>query len=169
MKHLRMISFRIAAVSVAALFIALAADAQSSPASSEEAAVRSVVLHEIDGWTKYNAAQVASCFADNITWQNPFGVRIHTRAQLETFLTNLFQRPGYRSAKDTSAPRIIDIHILSPTSAAVWSEEKSDGQLDDQSGKPMKPRYSHYLEVLVKQGDKWLVTDSIIMDEYSRP
>ena len=32
----------------------------------------------------------------------------------------------------------------------------------------MKPRYTHYLEVFVKKDGKWLVTDSMIMDEYLR-
>ncbi len=146
-----------------------AASAQTAQVHGEEAAVRAVVLKELDGWAKFDPAKVASCYSVDTTWQNPFGVRIHDRATLEKFLTNLFQRPGYRSAKDTSAPRITDIHILSPTSAAVWSEEKSAGQIEDSTGKPMAPRYSHYLEVLVKSEGAWLISDSIIMDEYPRP
>ena len=58
--------------------------------------------------------------------------------------------------------------MLSPTTAAVWSEEKSEGQKDDRTGEPMKPRYTHYLEVFVKKDGKWLVSDSMIMDEYLR-
>jgi uncharacterized protein (TIGR02246 family) len=147
----------------------MAGSAQSAPVGGEEAAVRAVVLHELDGWAKVDPAQVASCYTVDTTWQNPFGVRIHSRADLQKFLTILFQRPGYRSAKDTSVPRITDIHILSPTSAVVWSEEKGEGQIDDATGKPMKPRYSHYLEVLTKKDGAWLISDSIIMDEYPRP
>jgi uncharacterized protein (TIGR02246 family) len=162
-------AFRIAVVVVAALPITIFCGAQSASASSEEAAVRAVALHEMEGWAKFDAAEVASCYTVETTWQNPFGVRIQSRADLQKFLTNLFQRPGYRSAKDTAAPRITDIHILSPTSAAVWSEEKSAGQVDDATGKPMKPRYSHYLEVLTKKDGAWLISDSIIMDEYPRP
>jgi uncharacterized protein (TIGR02246 family) len=142
---------------------------QSRTVSDDEAAIRAVTLHEIEGWSKFDAVQVASCFTVDTTWQNPFGVRIHSRAELQRFLTNLFQRPGYRSAKETMAPRITDIHILSPTSAVVWSEEKSEGQIDDATGKPMKPRYSHYLEVFTKKDGVWLISDSIIMDEYPRP
>jgi len=87
---------------------------------------------------------------------------------LQKFLTNLFQRPSYLAAKDTTAPHITDVHILSPTTAVVWSEEKSEGQRDDKTGELMKPRFSHYLEVFVKKDGKWLVSDSMIMDEYPR-
>jgi hypothetical protein len=34
----------------------------------------------------------------------------------------------------------------------VWSEEKSAGQIYDATGKPLALRYSHYIEVLIKQG-----------------
>ena len=95
-----------------------------------------------------------------------FGVRILSRAELEQFLTDLFNHPGFRSAKNTTALHITDIHLLSSTTAVVWSEEKSAGQIDDATGKPMALRYSHYLEVLTKKDRAWLVSDSIIMDEY---
>ena len=168
-ERMTMNNFRIVAVVLALVSMNFAVSAQSASVEGEEAAVRKVILHEFDGWTKFDPAQVASCYTVDTTWQNPFGVRIHSRAVLEKFLTNLFQRPGYRSAKDTTAPHITDIHILSPTSAVVWSEEKSEGQIDDATGKPMKPRYSHYLEVLTKKDGGWLISDSIIMDEYPRP
>jgi uncharacterized protein (TIGR02246 family) len=157
-------SYRVVAIVVAALLMPLAVGAQAASVTDEDA-VRAVVLKETGGWAKFDAGQVASCFTVDTTWQNPFGVRIHSRAVLEKFLTKLFQRPGYRSAKDTMAPHITDIHILSPTSAVVWSEEKSAGQIDDATGKPMAPRYSHYLEVLIKKDGAWLISDSIIMDE----
>ena len=50
----------------------------------------------------------------------------------------------------------------------MWVEEKSEGQIDDDTGKAMKPRYSHYLEVFTKKDGKWLVSDMMIMDEYPR-
>ena len=79
---------------------------KSRPVSSDETAVRAAAQHETEGWTKFDAAQIASCYTVDTTWQNPFGVRIHSRATLEKFLTNLFARPGYRSAKDTAPARI---------------------------------------------------------------
>ena len=88
---------------------------------------------------------------------------------LERFLTNLFQRPGYRSQKEVEMPKITDIHFPSPTVAVVWSEEKSEGQIDDETGKPMLPRLSHYLEVLEKTDNGWKITECIIMDELNRP
>jgi uncharacterized protein (TIGR02246 family) len=160
---------RFFAIVLASFAMTLTAGAQSAPRTGEEAAVRAVAQKEIDGWLKFDPAQIASCYATDIIWQNPFGVRILTRERLEKFLTNLFARPGYRSAKDTVPPKITDVRMLSPTSAVVWSEEKSAGHIDDDTGKPMKPRYSYYMETLVKKDGAWLITDSIIMDEYPRP
>ena len=153
----------------AAMVLAGTAYGQAVPVNGDEAAIRAVFTRELEGWSKFDPAEIGSCFTVDTTWQNPFGVRVHSRTELEKFLGRLFQRPGYRSAKETMMPRITDIHILSPTTAVVWSEEKSQGQIDDATGKPMAPRYSHYVEVMTKKGDAWLVADSMIMDEYPRP
>ncbi len=149
-----------------ALGFAAMASAQSS---SDETAVRAVIDRETQGWAKFDAEMVASCYTADTTWQNPFGVRIHSRTELIGFLKNLFQRPGYRSAKDTAPAKITDVRLRSPTTAVVWSEEKSEGQIDDSTSKKMAPRYSHYLEVLVKKDGSWLISDMMIMDEYPRP
>ncbi|MGA3041494.1 MAG: SgcJ/EcaC family oxidoreductase [Bryobacteraceae bacterium] len=133
--------------------------------ASDESDVRAVVARETEGWAKYDAKEVASVFASDAVWQNPFGVRLQGSAQLEKFLTKLFQRPGYRTAKDTSAPKILDLRFPSPNVAVVWSDESSKGQVDDATGKPMLPRHSTYLEVLVKKDGAWKISDSIIMDE----
>jgi len=132
--------------------------------ASDESEVRKVVAHEIEGWAKFDAQQVASVFSIDAVWQNPFGVRLHGRRQIQDFLSELFQRPGYRAAKDTSMPKILDLRIASPSVAIVWSDEKSEGQIDDSTGKPMLPRHSYYLEVLVKKDGSWKVSDSMITD-----
>ncbi len=61
-------------------------------------------------------------------------------------------------------PKILDLRIASPSVAIVWSDEKSEGQIDDSTGKPMLPRHSYYLEVLVKKDGSWKVSDSMITD-----
>jgi len=161
-------------IAMRTIFAAVALTASASTmlvaqATGDEAAVRAVVARENEGWGKFDAGQVASVFTTDAIWQNPFGVRLHGSAELEKFLNNLFQRPGYRSAKDTSAPKIIDIRFPSPGVAVVWSDESSEGQIDDQTGKPMLPRHSYYLEVFVKKDGAWKVTDSIIMDQLHHP
>ena len=165
----RMRSLRFVAIALAAFSMTVAASAQSASSDNEKAAIMALEQKEIDGWAKFDPVQVGSCYTADTTWQNPFGVRFHSRAALEKFLTDLFKRPGYRSAKDTTAAHVTDIHMLSATSAVVWSEEKSEGQIDDSTGKPIAPRYSHYLEVLIKRDGAWLISDSMIMDEYPRP
>jgi uncharacterized protein (TIGR02246 family) len=156
------------AVVVIAFSMTLGVRAQGSVGTDEDA-VRAVALHETEGWSKFDPAEIASCYTVDTTWQNPFGVRLHSRVDLQKFLAKLFQRPGYRSATETMAPRITDIHILSATSAVVWLEEKSEGQVDDATGKQMKPRFSHTVEVFTKKDGAWLISDSMIMDEYPRP
>jgi uncharacterized protein (TIGR02246 family) len=142
-------------------FLAPVARAQQSP---DEAAVRAVIARETDGWDKFDSKQVASVFTEDAVWQNPFGVRLHGRAEIEKFLTDLMARPGYRAGKDTSPTKILDLRLTSPTTAAVWSDEKSEGQTNDVSGNPMQPRHSYYLEVLVKRDGSWKITDALIMD-----
>jgi uncharacterized protein (TIGR02246 family) len=131
---------------------------------ADEAAVRAVIARETEGWDKFDSKQVASAFTEDAVWQNPFGVRLHGRAEVEKFLTELMARPGYRAGKDTSPTKILDLRITSPTTAAVWSDEQSEGQTNDISGNPMQPRHSYYLEVLVKKDGVWKISDATIMD-----
>jgi len=156
-------------LSMCASTMLLVAQTADDKAGGDEAAVRAVVARENEGWAKYDAKQVASVFTSDAIWQNPFGVRLHGSVELEKFLNNLFARPGYRSAKDTSAPKILDIRFPAPGVAVVWSDESSEGQIDDATGKPMLPRHSYYLEAFVKKDGEWKVTDSIIMDQSHHP
>ncbi|RXH57800.1 YybH family protein [Granulicella sibirica] len=144
--------------------LVLLAPALNAQKSADEAAVRAVIARETEGWDKFDSRQVASVFTEDAVWQNPFGVRLHGRADIEEFLTNLMARPGYRSATDTSATKILDLRMTSPTTASVWSDEQSKGQVNDASGHPMEPRHSYYLEVLVKKDGAWKISDCLIMD-----
>jgi len=137
---------------------------QAQEPSADEAAVRAVIARETDGWDKFDPKQVASVFSADAIWQNPFGVRLHGSAQIEKFLTNLMARPGYRSGKDTNPTKILDLRLTAPTTAAVWSDESSQGQVNDNSGHAMEPRHSYYLEVLVKKDGVWQIADALIMD-----
>jgi uncharacterized protein (TIGR02246 family) len=132
--------------------------------STDEAAIRAVLAHETEGWDKFDPHQVASSFTDDAIWQNPFGVRLHGNKELEKFLTVLMARPGYRQGKDTAPTTILDLRITSPTTAAVWSDERIEGLVNDISGNPMQPRHSYYLKVLVKQNGVWKISDALIMD-----
>jgi uncharacterized protein (TIGR02246 family) len=148
--------------------VLLAAGARMQAATSDENAVRAVVTQEVEAWKKHDAKGVSSLYTVDAVWQNPFGVRLKSSAALEKFLVRLFQRPGYLAAKETSEPAITDLHFAAPTVAVVWSEESSKGQIDDATGKPMQPRHSYYLEVLVKQAGGWKISECMIMDEIPR-
>jgi len=141
--------------------VPLSASAQQS---SDEAAIRAVFNREQEGWGKFDPKEVVSTYTEDIIWQNPFGVRIHGRAEMEKFLTDLLARPGYRAGKSTVPVKILDIHLTSPTTAVVWSDERIEGLVNDFSGHPMDPRHSYYLEVFVKKDSIWKISDSMIMD-----
>jgi uncharacterized protein (TIGR02246 family) len=136
-------------------------------ASGPEDEVRAVVARNIDGWAKFDSAEVASTYADEATWQNPFGVRLQGPTQIKAFIDRLFKRAGYRAAKDTSPATIQAVRLIGPDVAVVWSEESSTGQMEN--GKPIGDRHSHYLQVLHRTPSGWLITDDMIMDERPVP
>jgi uncharacterized protein (TIGR02246 family) len=139
---------------------------QNAPAqqATDEAAIRAVLARETEGWDKFDPKEVVSTYTDDVIWQNPFGVRIHGRAEMEKFLTDLLARPGYRAGKSTTPAKILDMHLTSPTTAAVWSDERIEGLVNDFSGHPMEPRHSYYLRVLVKKDGAWKISDFLVMD-----
>ena len=144
--------------------LALALQSAHAQQPTDEAAIRAVLARETEGWDKFDPKEVASTYTDDVIWQNPFGVRIHGRAEMEKFLTDLLARPGFRAGKSTAPTKILDLRLTSPTTAVVWSDERIDGLVNDFSGKPMEPRHSYYLKVLVKQDGVWKISDAMIMD-----
>ena len=148
----------------AAGLIAVAVQTAHAQQSTDEAAIRAVIARETEGWDKFDPKEVVSTYTDDVVWQNPFGVRIHGKAEMEKFLTDLLARPGYRAGKSTVPAKILELHLTSPTTAVVWSDERIEGLVNDFSGHPMDPRHSYYMEVLVKKDGEWKISDSLIMD-----
>jgi len=146
------------------VFFALAIPAAHAQQSTDETAIRAVLARETEGWDKFEPKEVASTFTEDAIWQNPFGVRLHGSAEIEKFLTDLMARPGFRAGQSTSPTKILDLRLTSPTTAAVWSDEKIDGLVNDFSGHPMQPRHSYYLKVMVKKDGVWKISDALIMD-----
>ena len=147
-----------------ALFVTLWPHAARAQQPADEAAIRAVIAREFDGWLHFDPKQVTSVYTDDATWQNPFGVRLHGTAEIQTFIAGLMSRPGFRAGKDTAANKILDLRFTSPTTATVWSDERIVGLINDNSGQPMDPRHSFYLEVLVKKDGVWKISDELIMD-----
>jgi uncharacterized protein (TIGR02246 family) len=151
-------------IALAVLIFAFAPLPAQSQQSNDEGAIRTVLAREAEGWDKFDAKEVVSTYTDDIIWQNPFGVRIHGRAEMEKFLTDLLARPGYRAGKSTVPTKILDLRLTSPTTAVVWSDEWIEGLVNDFSGHPMEPRHSYYLRVMVKKEGEWKTSDFLIMD-----
>jgi uncharacterized protein (TIGR02246 family) len=155
--------FLIAVVAVAIQVVAAVQTARTQQ-STDEAAIRVVLARETEGWDKFDPKEIVSTYTDDVIWQNPFGVRIHGKADMEKFLTDLLARPGYRAGKSTVPVKILDLHLTSPTTAVVWSDERIEGLVNDFSGHPMDPRHSYYMQVLVKKDGAWKISDELIMD-----
>ena len=68
-------------------------------------------------WRESSSTLAAQVYAPDVIWQNPFGVRLHSEAALERFLTGLFKRPGYLAGTSTSTPVFKDVTLLDATSA----------------------------------------------------
>ena len=151
-------------VTVFLAFLLLPLRAARGQQPSDEAAIRGVLARETEGWNKFDAKEVASMFTEDAVWQNPFGVRLHGRVELEKFLTDLLARPGYRAGVSTVPTTILDLRLTSLTTAAVWSDERIAGLVNDFSGNPMAARHSYYLKVLVKKEGVWKISDALIMD-----
>ena len=62
-------------------------------------------------------------------------------------------RPGFRAGKSTTPWKILDVRILSPTSAAVWSDERIEGVVPGTNAAPIPLRHSYYLEALTKRDE----------------
>ena len=154
---------------LAAIGILMCAAGAARAQNSDEAAVRAVAARETAAWLKYDPKQIASLYTADAIWQNPFGVRLHGSAELEKFLTRLFARPGYRAGKDTEQAKILDVRFPSPTVAVVWSDESSQGQIDDDTGKPMHPRHTWYMQVMVKKDGVWKISENLIAEEVQHP
>ena len=155
---------RIRLLVLAAMFAVGSSYLGAQQQSFDDAAIRTVLARETDGWNKFDAGQVASTFTTDAVWQNPFGVRLHGQVEILKFLTGLFARPGYRAGMSTEPTKILDLRLTSPTTAAVWSDEKIEGLVNDNSSHPMQPRHSYYLKVLVKVAGEWKISDALIMD-----
>ena len=98
--------------------------------ADDAADVRASLDALIGSWAAFDSAGVASHYADDSIWQNPFGVRLRGPRQLKAFLDSLFNRPGYRSAKDVAPAKVTDIRMLGPDVAIAWTLEVSRGQID---------------------------------------
>jgi uncharacterized protein (TIGR02246 family) len=138
--------------------------ATSLARADTKADVLAVMNKEEDGFNSYDAKMIASLFSTDADWWNPFGVHLAGRAEIESFMTRLFSRPGYRSGKNTSQI-VFEVRIATDNVAVVHGYEESAGQVDDDTGKKMDPRKSHYLDVLVKREGGWLIVSEMIMDE----
>jgi uncharacterized protein (TIGR02246 family) len=148
---------------VAFFGLSISGDAIAAP----EDEVLAVFARNAEGWEKFDAEEVASTYAADATWQNPFGVRLEGPSQIKEFLVHLFARPGYRSGKDVAPLKVQRVRMLGSDSAVMWSEESSTGQIEN--GKPLGNRHSHYLQVFHRNSSGWKITDDMIMDERELP
>lgn len=132
--------------------------------ADDKTEVLTVLNKEELGYSSYDAKMVANLFSADADWWNPFGVHLVGRSEIERFLMKLFAKSGYRSGANTSNI-VFEVRLLEKDIAVAHGYEESAGQIDDDTGKKMAPRKSHYLEVLARRDGQWLIVSEMIMDE----
>ena len=134
----------------------------SAQSPADHDAIGGIVARWDKGWKDFDARLAAQDYGDDADWINAFGGAQKGRAEIEKFLTNLFQRPGIRSR--TSTPSTLTIRFVRPDVAVVSASRETQGQRTD-SGREYPTRKTHDLRVLVKEGGTWLILSHQVMDE----
>ncbi len=147
-----------------AFFIFMLVGIGYSVRADDKTEVLTVLNKEELGYSSYDAKMVANLFSADADWWNPFGVHLVGRSEIERFLMKLFAKSGYRSGANTSNI-VFEVRLLEKDIAVAHGYEESAGQIDDDTGKKMAPRKSHYLEVLARRDGQWLIVSEMIMDE----
>jgi len=145
-----------------ALICLAASAAAGQQAAGDEKAVRAVVLHWQEAWTKFDASVLAEDFTDDADWQNAFGVKHKGRTAILTFMTGMFKRPNVQGRRTTwDEPKI---RFLRPDVAVAYRDYRTVGHkaLD---GTEMPQRNTHSTWVLTKDGGKWRIASQIISDD----
>jgi|SRR6266498_5807190 len=140
----------------AGLLVSLIVDATPTPAATqrqEEAEIREVQVRQAEAWNRHDAAEYASLFSEDGDVVNVVGWWWRGRPAIESKLTAAFSFV-FRESILT----ITDVHVrfLSPAIAIVHVRWTMVGAKTP-PGVP-EPRQGIQLQVLKKQGGKWLIT-----------
>ncbi|HYL78808.1 MAG TPA: SgcJ/EcaC family oxidoreductase [Bryobacteraceae bacterium] len=130
--------------------------------AEDETAIRAIVNHWQQAWSKFDASLLEGDYADDADWANAFGVRNKGSAKILAFMTAMFKRPNVQGRRTTwDEPTI---RFVRPDVALVSRAYQTLGHkaLD---GNEMPERKTHSTWLLAKDGGKWRIVSQIISDD----
>ncbi len=146
----------------AALALTLSAAAKAAPDPAAE--VRAAFLRYDEGWRTYNVQEIVDAFSDDFDWVNSVGVRFVDKKTLKPFLAHLFAEPAFRAG--TPAPTEVEsIRILDLNVAVVLSRQRTDGKINEATGKTIRALYTDEITVLRRTHGQWLIISDLSSDE----
>lgn len=131
-------------------------------AAEDEMAIRAIVNHWQQAWTKFDASVLEGDYAEDADWTNAFGVRNKGSANILTFMAGMFKRPNVQGRRTTwDEPRI---RFVRSDVALAYRDYKTLGHktLD---GNEMPQRSTHSTWFLTKDAGKWRIVSQIIADD----
>ena len=131
-------------------------------AAEDQAAIRAIVNHWQQAWSKFDASVLEGDYADDADWANAFGVRNKGSAKILAFMAGMFKRPNVQGRRTTwDEPRI---RFVRSDVALAYRDYKTLGHktLD---GNEMPQRNTHSTWLLTKDGGKWRIVSQIISDD----
>ena len=133
--------------------IAIPCSPQTAKSSGEdEAPIRAVLARLEQAFEERDAKLYASNFAEDADWENAFGGREKSRANIEKRLAGVYQM--FQRANQTI--KEIRIRFITPDVAEADVDREIVGQTSE-SGKPLPPRKVRTTQVLKKENGKWRV------------
>jgi len=145
---------RIGKAAVAVLLLAAAGPAihaQSAPKEADSAAIKMLLSKFTDAFNRHDAAAMGALFAEDADFTNLRGASLHGHEKIQANFVTLF-KGILKDAKRTDSAR--DIRLLTPTLAAIDSDDTIDGSLAP-DGKPNPLRKGLMSWIATKQGGMW--------------
>jgi uncharacterized protein (TIGR02246 family) len=129
--------------------------------SHDETAVRAIVDHWRQAWTKFDVTLIAGDFAADADWYNAFGIKQKGSDQIVAFMTGMFKRPNVQGRQTTWEE--IYVRFVRPDVALATRDYRTVGHkmLD---GKEMSERKTHCTWLLTKDDGEWHIVSQSIAD-----
>ena len=126
------------------------------------AAIRAVVDHWQEMWSKLDASVLTEDYAVDADWQNAFGIKKKGSAAILAFMTTMVKRPNVQARHTTwDEPKI---RFLRPDVAVAYRDYRTTGHVTV-DGKQMPQRNTHSTWLLTKEAGKWHIASQVISDE----
>jgi uncharacterized protein (TIGR02246 family) len=131
-------------------------------AAEDETAIRAIVNHWQQAWSKLDASVLEGDYADDADWANAFGVRQKGSAKILAFMSGMFKRPNVQERRTTwEEPRV---RFVRSDVALAYRDYKTLGHKTP-AGNEMPQRNTHSTWLLTKDEGKWRIVSQIISDD----